>query len=220
MHQHIIEPLFSTPLYSSNLKLTTEEKSTIKNLDFRSCAKDAKEYNENHGLKELKPTDAGYISNNLKVLDILELSNLKDQVQQHINYYAHKIVGIDTAVRFLLTESWVMKHQKGDWAPLHSHSHSIFSGVLYIECDIDSGAINFVKNNLIPTILPPVFDFEIEESNLFNQKVKKILPTEGELIIFPSHLDHNVDVSNSNNDRYCIAFNTFAKGQIGPSLAL
>ena len=37
----------------------------------------------------------------------------------------------------------------------------------------------------------------------------------GDCLIFPSHLEHEVAVSNDKQDRYSLAFNYFPKGKLG-----
>jgi len=42
-----------------------------------------------------------------------------------------------------------------------------------------------------------------------------INPNIGDVLVFPSHLEHKVDHSNSDNYRYGLAFNLYCKGTLG-----
>ena len=42
-----------------------------------------------------------------------------------------------------------------------------------------------------------------------------ITPEPGDIILFPSHLEHRVLENDSNMPRYSLAFNFFARGTVG-----
>jgi len=76
---------------------------------------------------------------------------------------------------------WMNFTYKGDDNPLHNHAGSL-SGILYVK-NPDNEPTNF-----------PCIDY-----------VHK--PKEGELILFPSQLEHSVDVKETDSERITISFN-------------
>jgi uncharacterized protein (TIGR02466 family) len=194
-------PLFSTPLYTSILKPTDEEINFIKKLEFKRV-----------------PANNGDQSTNIRILDCAELVNLKDQIFSHVENLTKNILFIDNAVKFKLQNSWAMRHQTGDWSHEHNHANSIFSGVLYIETDEQSGEIVFLKGNHL-NLFPSALNIPVNNYNEINSSMWEITPTTGQLILFPSHLTHRVTPSKSSNLRYCLAFNLFPNGILDQDMA-
>jgi len=77
---------------------------------------------------------------------------------------------------------------------MHTHPHSIYSGVMWIKAPEDCGNLVLVdpsKHNVFG-IVPTEYEFE---------------PVEGNVIVFPSHLPHYVKPNNSDEDRISVSFN-------------
>jgi len=111
---------------------------------------------------------------------------------------------------FKITTSWVTKTLPSQTSNYHNHRNSMFSGVLYIQTDENSGGINFSKFNNDSNIL-----LDAEEYNLYNSNDYTIAPENGTLIFFPSEIYHKILKNNSNIIRYSIAFNLFPTGSLG-----
>ena len=86
----------------------------------------------------------------------------------------------------------------------------MFSGVLYIQTDENSGAINFINSNNDSS-----FQLNRKEYNQYNATDYSIFPKNGLLIFFPSEMNHKILKNNSNNTRYSLAFNFFPTGYLG-----
>jgi uncharacterized protein (TIGR02466 family) len=194
-------PLFSTPLYTSVLNTTQEELDFIKQVEFKRV-----------------PADNGDQSVNIHILDHPKLVNLKKQIYNHLKNLTTNALCLTTAVTFNLQNSWVMRHKKGDWSHEHNHANSIFSGILYIETDEQSGEIVFLKGNHL-NLFPSALNIPVTNYNEINSSMWEITPTSGQLILFPSHLTHRVSPSKSDNLRYCIAFNLFPNGILNQEMA-
>jgi uncharacterized protein (TIGR02466 family) len=191
-----ITPLFSLPFYSSSVDgINDNVKNNVKDLDY--------------GRLDI---DNGNISINKYVLNEPQFFKLKQTILEHINYYAKDFLCISD-VSFHITNSWVMKHDFGDWSQRHCHTNSVFSGVLYIETDDQSGKFSVITNsqNLFPSLFHP----KIISHNIYNSREWSFIPKNNDIYIFPSHLDHEVTPSQSNQTRYCIAFNVYASGILG-----
>ena len=194
-------PLFSIPLYTAMLDITQEELNFIKQVEFKRVS-----------------AGNGDQSVDTHVLDFTELVNLKKQIYDHLDNLTSNTLHITRAVTFKLQNSWVMRHCLGDWSHEHHHANSIFSGVLYIETDEQSGDIVFLKGNHL-NLFPSAISIPVTEYNEINSSMWEITPTTGQLILFPSHLIHRVSPSKSSNLRYCIAFNLFPNGLLDQEMA-
>jgi uncharacterized protein (TIGR02466 family) len=197
MNSFNVVPLFSVPFYVSSVETINDtSKNKIKNLSY-----------------ERLKINNGYISNEKYILDQPEFIELKKQITNHIELFVRNVMHVDNCLEFYITNSWVMKHSKGDWSQKHSHSNSLLSGVLYVDVDKDSGVFRVHKNfqSVFPSTLEPKFN----EFNPFNTEWCDFIPKNNDIFIFSSNLDHEVTVSNSTNERYCLAFNIFMKGSLG-----
>ena len=77
---------------------------------------------------------------------------------------------------------------------------------------------NVVFNNTPPfgwtcSLMDPVS--EVEDFNLLNSHEYRVTPKEGDLFLFPSHLNHNSKLNESDDDRICISLNYTLHGTWG-----
>ena len=103
--------------------------------------------------------------------------------------------------------AWVNINSPGAYNRLHSHPNSHLSGVMWIKSPKDCGVISFDNPNGHHTYA---------EINSYDQKFNDkyfihhsywLPPIEGRMIIFPSHLQHEVEENKSNEDRISVSFN-------------
>jgi uncharacterized protein (TIGR02466 family) len=115
------------------------------------------------------------------------------------------------------TCSWMVFHGRNDFSPIHMHCNSMFSGVLYLSCNENSGDIKFSMPLTIPTwsssTLNPLWN--VVDNNIFNSREFSYTPNSGDILIFPSHTFHEVEKNKSNINRYCLAFNYILSGMMG-----
>ena len=104
-------------------------------------------------------------------------------------------------VNYTITTSWLNDHPPHHSAHKHSHANSMFSGVLYLDVPKNSGAIIFEIPSIYRTIEP-----KVNEWNVLNSKSWRVEPHNGMCIVFPSHLEHYVQINNTQHNRYSIAF--------------
>ncbi len=186
-------PLFSTPLYiSQDEVLETPEV----------------EYN--------RKSDSS-ISKSQNILLDENFITHKKIVEKHLENYVHDILLIKKELKLKHTCSWLVHHKKSDFSPIHMHSNSMFSGVLYLNCDKLSGNIKFSIPLIIPTwttsTLNPLWN--VSDNNIFNSREYNYTPKNGDILIFPSHTYHEVSINKSNIDRFCISFNYTLSGKLG-----
>ena len=115
--------------------------------------------------------------------------------------------------KMAITQSWGNLSTAGDWHHKHMHLNSMMSGVYYpvdtvapIEFGVDS-IWNYDK--LTGGIIKLNFSHEDTTSI-----VHRHIPRKGELLIFPSVLNHGVP-HNIGRERYSLSFNSFADGMLG-----
>ena len=149
------------------------------------------------------------------ILDKPELSSLKNNILKCVNQFVFEELRVSSDVEFYITNSWAVKHRKGDWAHNHSHTNSILSGIYYIDVNEDSGELNFSKEANHFTIFPMHLDLDVKNYNILNSKNWSFLPKNNQLFIFPPWLLHSVSNNESDQERYSLAFNVYIKGKIG-----
>lgn len=194
-----IIPLFSTPLYISNIKITEEIVNYTKQLKFIPSSAD------------MKIQDC-FMSDSNNILDDIKYIDLKKDIEEHLNFFLKSQLGISKKINFKITKSWVVKHLKGQYAPAHIHRNSFFSGVVYLQVSGTSGNISFTKQT--SSIYPQQIFLEIDDYNIYNSLCCTLTPKNGNIIIFPSDVSHNVSLNNSDIDRLVLAFNVFVTGTL------
>ena len=191
----MIIPLFSSPLYQTNVPVDQHEIDLVTNT----------QYNRSEG-------NNGYISTNQQLIT----PTLEDKLDPHISHYIHNELQIQQS--FQIINSWCNKHTKGDYLPQHSHANSIFTGIYYIQVPPQSGNIlSLHQSPFIPSFVPGTVIPTINESNIYNSKTLDIQLEEGTLLLFPSHIEHSAPQSQSDQVRYAISFNIFLHGEFGDS---
>ena len=125
------------------------------------------------------------------------------------------MLSINDRTTFYIQNSWINIHEPNDWAQEHRHANSLISGCLYLKIPKNSGKIRFIKNQSWTTVFPTSTTFDYTEINHINSEFWSFEPSEGMILLFPSHLQHSVETNLSNENRYSLAFNFYAKGTFG-----
>ena len=193
--------LFGIPLYQTIVEpaISQDELDFVKNVAYKRF-----------------DADNGYGSEEKFLLDLPQLKNLKERLLTHCGHYLYDVLDMDEQqATFEITNSWSVKHKKGDESGAHIHVGSMFSAVYYIQTNQDSGDIVFHKDKSHYNILTPTVNvpFKNKNFNICNAEAFAIPPMNGMLVIFPSTLSHSVNPCNTDQERFCIAFNLFAFGR-------
>ena len=103
--------------------------------------------------------------------------------------------------------AWININKPGDYNIKHVHPTNNLSGVLWIKCLENSGDIVFDSPNNFESFLEnKSYDDDFKKSNFIYDSYH-CYPTEGRIIVFPSHLEHHVQENKSNEDRISVSFN-------------
>jgi uncharacterized protein (TIGR02466 family) len=189
--------LFPTAVgcFDSNSNLTVDELDFIKNQEFM----------ENQG--NTTSVD-NYIFNNTKLSRILDFCN------KSLFEYVNSIYYIKDEIKPYITQSWANYTNIGGFHHRHTHSNSIISGVFYVQVNDNVDNICFMKSGYDQIKLP------VKNWNIYNSKSWCIPIKTGQLILFPSSLEHSVPKIEIDKTRISISFNTFVKGVIGNNTEL
>ena len=103
--------------------------------------------------------------------------------------------------------AWININKPGDYNIKHVHPTNNLSGVLWIKCLENSGDIVFDSPNNFESFLEnKSYEDDFKKSNFIDDSYH-CYPTEGRMIVFPSHLQHHVQENKSNEDRISVSFN-------------
>ena len=104
---------------------------------------------------------------------------------------------------FEITGCWATVLAKGAMHRVHSHPNNFLSGVYYVRVHPGADTINFHDPRSQTRIIqPPVYELTAGNTD---QVVVKVM--NGNLLMFPSYLEHSVDTNMSSEERISISFN-------------
>lgn len=103
----------------------------------------------------------------------------------------------------VMSSMWCSINRRNSSHGQHLHPFSHISGVFYVSCQSDSGSIYFKDPRQGRWMVPPPLAQNLPENTL-NIRID---PLEGNLLLFPSFLEHGVEQNNTDSNRYSISFN-------------
>ena len=124
-------------------------------------------------------------------------------IKKSVKEYLQNIGFQYTPEPLSMTNSWITKTQKNEYAHIHTHQWSHISGVYYIKTNGKDGNLYFpnIHRDLASN---PIIGCATQETEA---------PLEtGVLILFPSDLSHGVKENRTDNVRYSLSFNIFMSG--------
>ena len=202
----MIDALFSTPIYRSVIPNSLDGFFTLSEKQFFKSLK--RKVKKNIG--NLNTLDT-YVLENKKLL------SLKQKVMEHVNVYFDEVYAPKTNVIPYITQSWINYTDENQFHHKHSHPNSLVSGVLYLDADIDLDSIIFYRPNEYETITIYTKD---DCYNVFNSSLWTYAVKTGDIVLFPSSVEHSVNTKKGKRTRMSLAFNVFVKGTIGSTQSL
>ena len=208
MYNYSVTPLFSIPLLSTNIgSLDPISLAWVRNLD----------YPENSSGRDNRDAHLPESERGFDIINAPRLKNLKQRIKTVVDYYTYDLLDVDSSVTFEFSTSWINRIEHGEKIDLHDHANAVISEVYYIDVGNNSAPITFVKNkqhlNTFPSSAKPLTNGKTW--NQYNSDSMTIQPSNGNVLVFPSHLEHKVDTSFDKNYRYGLAFNLYCKGTLG-----
>ena len=194
-----IHSLFPQAVYFSTLEraLTQEELKTVE------------EYK-----KKTKKNVGHKFTTDSYVLKHKTLKNLKEDLITKVKEYFNEVVCTNDSITPYITQSWLNYTEVGEFHHSHNHLNSYLSGVFYVDAKKEVDEIVFNKPNnrqLALTVTKP---------NPFNAMSCGLSVKTGDVILFPSTLEHEVLPKKGTDLRISLSFNVFVKGTIGCQASL
>lgn len=155
------------------------------------------------------PNQGNITSSNRTILKDKELTDIRDFIEDAMLEYFKTVHDPKGEVALYVTQSWANYTDPGQYHHKHAHPNSFISGVFYPQADRSVDKIYFYKSGYERIKVAP------ETWNHWNSESWWFEVGAGDLIMFPSHLEHMVETKVGNETRVSIAFNTFLKGHIG-----
>jgi uncharacterized protein (TIGR02466 family) len=200
MNKPTIYPLFSAPVYVNNVG--PFERPDLEALEYSSTIPSGGVYNFRSSVDK-------------KVLDRPEFRHVHEIVMREVNVYARQLLRVNERIEFYVTDSWVNLHRRGQSAGAHVHHNSLISGVLYLHVTEATGDLVFHRDLLSLVPFPPALDLDMEAFNIYNCKSWSYKPKTNDICLFPSVVMHSAERNESDDERACLAFNVFVRGEIG-----
>jgi uncharacterized protein (TIGR02466 family) len=191
-----IIPIFPIPIMRSNIRrsFSSEELQCISN--YRT---------------DVFYNASNVTTNDLYVLNNPALSNIKSFIESMLYDYLMNIYNPinPNEVKLGLTQSWLNYTEKNQFHHQHHHPNSVISGCLYINANKD------IDNIMFGRTLPLNLQVQAINQNMYNC-MEAYFPIEaGDVVLFPSNLEHSVPITSGEYTRISLAFNSYFSGKIG-----
>ena len=189
-----VQALFATPIARVDLSsaITPEQVQYVQNL-------------------KMVQNQQNLISEDLYIFRHPQLQPISQAIADMLSQYARDVMGITQDL--VVTQSWSLINPPGVGMHAHSHSNSLISGSFYYAPLPNPPSRVFFDRNTNYQRIELITD--ANRRNLYNTNLNAITPKQGELLLFPSEINHMVEANTANVPRHAIAFNTFVKGTIG-----
>ena len=102
-----------------------------------------------------------------------------------------------------ITGMWAVINKKNSSNAMHIHSNNYISAAYYVKAPKNCGDIVFYDPRFAATYRYP----KISKTNKLNSNMVSFQPKEGMLVLFPSYLQHSVNVNKTDEERIVISFN-------------
>lgn len=196
MEEKIIHKLFPTPVFQFKVK------------NYEDLNKNLTKYiyelkkNDQVGIKRSNVN--GWHSKNFKI----EKGNIPYNFVKSIHGYVKEVIVDGFGWKYIpekvgITEIWAIINKKNTFNQSHNHPNSYLSAAYYVKAPTNCGDIHFYDSNEVKKFYKPPTD-NLTELSTTGFAIK---PEEGNLLVFPSYMYHDVGSSLSDEDRIVISFN-------------
>ena len=142
------------------------------------------------------------------------MTKLRDFIESSVTDYFTTVHNPKHKVNLRITQSWCNYTEPGQYHHKHAHPNSFVSGVFYPQANRETDKIYFYKAGFQQIKLPP------ENWNVWNSESWWFEVGTGDLVLFPSSLEHMVETVQGDQTRISLSFNTFPVGNVGEEVSL
>jgi uncharacterized protein (TIGR02466 family) len=164
--------------------------------------------------QETRPNSGNATSIDNALLRNKELTKLRDFIETSVADYFRQVHNPKHKVNLRITQSWANYTEPGQFHHKHAHPNSFVSGVFYPQANRETDKIHFYKSSFQQIKFPP------ENWNIYNSESWWFEVGTGDLVLFPSSLEHMVETVQGDQTRISLSFNTFPVGNIGDEVSL
>lgn len=125
--------------------------------------------------------------------------------EQQAESYAKEVKGDYIQETVQVTDSWINISDKGGYQYPHHHANSYLSAIYYVNFDMARDHVPTYFTRDTNFINAPALNFITGKITDYNQN-NEVLSNEGELVIFPSQLNHGYD-ENTGYNRISLSMN-------------
>jgi uncharacterized protein (TIGR02466 family) len=214
--------LFPTPIYKQP---ATIDNYDITQIEVRDCLNKILEEDDlecvsyiykDAGERKKNRPESGYLVSD-QLIKKYNLKNLEKRIYEAVDHYikltqwsALNSSPILTEIKdhkFEIKNSWINIAEKGIFHDYHVHPQYTISGVYYFRVSADQGGIQFRNPNIM------LENCHFPEGPRSPQSIE-VIPTDGDIILFPAWLAHNTVKNITDEDRVSVAFNLDLVSQI------
>lgn len=112
-------------------------------------------------------------------------------------------LGFEPKTALRMVNLWTNINGRGGYHEKHRHENSFLSGTYYVEAAEDAAPITFYDPKAAFRMIEP----DMENPATFTAKVFSVQPRTGTLVLFPSYLEHKVEVQKGVAERLSLSFN-------------
>lgn len=122
-----------------------------------------------------------------------------------------KALGYRSTLELRLQCCWASTLMQADRFEMHQHANSFLSGAFYLEVHAGANPIRFRD----PRPQARTLDIPADAVLRINQRYYEVDARNGQLVLFPSWLEHRVRASYSDSPRTSVSFNMTLHGEVG-----
>ena len=130
--------------------------------------------------------------------DDAKFGRFRNWCEQQAEIYAKEVKGDYIQETVQVTDSWINISDKGGYQYPHHHANSYLSAIYYVNFDMARDHVPTYFTRDTNFINAPALNFITGKITDYNQN-NEVLSNEGELIIFPSQLNHGYNENNGDN---------------------
>ena len=196
MNQRNVYELFPDPIFHCKLENYKQINKELLNYILELQKKDKKGNNRSNR--------GGWHSPNFDIVNPGPPINFINSFKDFLKHIIEDEIGWEYVPnKQRVVAMWAIINKKNSYNVKHNHQNCYLSSAYYIKKPENSGDITFYDPKESKTYRFP----EVEKHTNYSAESVTIKPEEGDLLIFPSYLYHDVGVNLSDEERVVVSFN-------------